>query len=79
MPFFAALGLVSFVFRLMIDILGFPFRILQRTAQRYPLRVARVVIGVFTATLLVYLFDLPYVIQISFSGGLIALIAGEVI
>ncbi len=64
---------------LTIAIVRWPFVLLKETAAAHPKRTARMVLGALAAGLFAYLFDLPYVIELSLGGGVLSLIAGELI
>ncbi|MDP8078419.1 hypothetical protein [Phocoenobacter skyensis] len=67
------------VTRALFDLVAFPFRALQRFAYENPLRTARVVIGMIVSALLVFLFELPYSIELTLGSGFLSLLLGEVI
>jgi hypothetical protein len=80
---FGVLGVVATL--LMLIVSGFigcirlPFRIAKQIAAEYPKETARMVIGVLSAGIVAYLLDAPYVVQISFGGGIIGVIIGKIL
>ena len=72
------LALIMVVVNLIIQAIAWPFRKIKEAAAAQPRRTARMVLGVAAAGLFTYLFKLPYVIEISFAGGIAGVVLGEV-
>lgn len=51
---------------------------LQNIYASYPERTARMTLTAIAGGIFAYLFDLPYVIEISFTSGMIRVILGEI-
>lgn len=79
---FAVFGIAATIFMLIITgIIGFirlPFRMAKQIAAAYPKETARMVLGALAAGIVTYLLDAPYVVQISFGGGIIGIIIGKI-
>lgn len=64
---------------LTVAIVRWPFVLLKETAAAHPKRTARMVLGAIAAGFFAYLFELPYVSEVSVGGGVLGLILGEVL
>jgi len=72
------LTLLMLLIRAVASLIAWPFLTLQRLAAEHPLRTARMVIGALVSGLVAHLFDLPYTLELTFGGGLISLLLGEI-
>ncbi|MFZ2854539.1 MAG: hypothetical protein WAZ34_10590 [Rhodocyclaceae bacterium] len=72
------LALIMVVVNLTIRAIAWPFRKIKEAAAAQPRRTARMVLGAVAAGLFAYLFKLPYVFEISFAGGIVGIVLGEV-
>ena len=62
-----------------VNLIAWPFRMAKEVAATHPRRTARMVLGAIAGGVFAYAFNLPYVIEVTFGGGLVGLIIGEVI
>lgn len=60
-----------------IDLITWPFRKAKEMAAMHPRRTAKMVFGAMAGAFLAYAFNLPYVVEVSFGGGLVGLVLGE--
>ncbi len=72
------LSIMMMAIRALFVLIAFPFRALQRFAYEHPCRTARVVIGLIVSASLTYLLGLPYSVELTFGGGILSLLLGEV-
>lgn len=81
MPFLSMLLLWFIVgsLSLLFTITSAPFGYFNSFVRNHPLETTRTMIGFLTSGLIAYLFDLPYIFEISFGGGILSLLLGEII
>jgi len=72
------LALIMFTVVTTVNIVTWPFRKAKEVAAAHPRRTARMVLGAIAAAFLTYVFHLPYGLEVSFAGGVVGLIIGEI-
>ena len=70
----AILAVILWGFSAIFAIVLWPFRKINEVAGQNPRRTAKMVLGAISAGIFAYLFDLPYVVELSVAGGVIGLV-----
>lgn len=73
------LALMMVVVNITIQVVAWPFRMAKSVALAHPRRTARMILGAIAAGLLAYVMRVPYVVEISFAGGIAGVVIGEII
>lgn len=72
------LALIMIMVNFTIQVIAWPFRKIKEAAATHPRRTAQAVIGAIAAGLFAYLFDFPFVIELTLAGGVAGLALGAV-
>lgn len=72
------LTLIMVVVNFTVQVIAWPFRKVKEAAAAHPRRTARMVLGAVAAGLFAFLFNLPYVFEVSLAGGVAGVVLGEV-
>ena len=69
----AIVALILWGFSAVFALVLWPFRKINEVAGKNPRRTAKMVLGAVVAGIFAYLFNLPYVVEFSFVGGVVGL------
>ncbi len=66
---------VSAIFAIVL----WPFRKINEVAGQNPRRTAKMVLGAIAAGIFAYLFNLPYVVELSVAGGVVGFVLDKIL
>ncbi len=74
-----AASMLLFAISMLCMLILWPFHKIKEAAFRHPRRTAKMLLGALAAGIFAYVFELPYVVEVSVAGGAAGLLVDMVL